>query len=330
MATSELQLAVTIARQYYLEGLSKVEIAKLHDLSRFKVARILEDSLATGLVKIEIADSGIPDAELSQRLRDRYELRHAIVVNGPFATTTDRRTALGSAAADLLTEMITAKDVLGIAWGRTISAMAAQVKNLPPCKIVQLTGIAGSAQSNSVDLVRQLLSASRGAHYPLYAPLLVSDNQTATALARQPSIRNTMTQWKAVTVAMVAVGSWDPEGSQLFPVLEPDDHDALGRHDVAAEMLAMLFDTSGRPIKTPLTRRTMGITYPDLMQIPEVVAVAGGAEKAPALRSVLTGRAVTSIVTDAEAATELLAGEVALGPRPTRRRRPAATPVASR
>lgn len=321
MAMVELQLAVAIARQYYLEGLSKVEIAKLHGLSRFKVARILEDSLANGLVRIEIADAGIPDPELSERLRRRYDLHHAVVIPGPFAGANELRTALGQAAADLLTGMITAKDVLGIAWGRTLSAMASQVKDLPPCRIVQLTGIAGSAQANSVDLVRQLLSASRGAHYPLYAPLLVSDNQTAAALARQPSIRTTMAQWRTVTVALVAVGSWDREGSQLYPVLEPEDHEALGRHQVAAEMCAMLFGSDGQLLKTPLTRRTIGIDHAELMQIPEVIAVAGGAAKAAALRSVLCGRAITSIVTDAEVAYELLAGDVTLVPRTSRRRR---------
>lgn len=322
MPTADRRVAVAIARQYYLEGLSKVEIAKAHDLSRFKVARILEESLASGLVRIEIAETGIPDAELSEQLRQRYDLRHAVVVSGPFSDATELRASLGQAAAELLTGMITAKDVLGIAWGRTLSAMASQVKDLPPCKIVQLTGIAGSAQANSVDLVRQLLSASRGAHYPLYAPLLVSDGQTATALARQPSIRTTMAQWRTVTVAMVAVGSWDPEGSQLYPVLEPADHDALTRHHIDAEMCALLFDTHGRPVKTSLTKRTIGIPYLELMQIPEVIAVAGGTPKASALHSILIGRAVTSIVTDADTAKELLAADTHdLRPRSQRRRR---------
>jgi DNA-binding transcriptional regulator LsrR (DeoR family) len=56
---------------------------------------------------------------------------------------------------------------------------------------------------------------------------------------------------------MVAVGSWDREGSQLCPMLEPVDHEALARQWVAAEMCTMLFGPEGRLLKTPLTRRAM-------------------------------------------------------------------------
>lgn len=320
MGSEARQQAIAIARQYYIDGLSKVQIAQQHGISRFKVASILEKSLETGLVRIEIADDGRSDEELSDELRAKYKLNHAVVVSAP----TDQarlRSALGRAAAELLTELIRADDVLGVAWGRTLSAMAPEVHDLPPCPIVQLTGITGSAAANSIDVVRQLLSASRGAHFPLYAPLIVPDAQTAAGLARQPSIRLTTSQWRLVTVAMVAVGSWDANGSQLYPVLEPADHKALARHTIAAEMCATLFTPEGRPLKTPLVERAMAIPYDELMKIPEVVAVAGGTGKAAALRSVLSGRAVTSVVTDATVARELLAGEVALLAGPTRRSR---------
>jgi hypothetical protein len=42
-----------------------------------------------------------------------------------------------------------------------------------------------------------------------------------------------------------------------------------------------------------------GISYKELMQVPELIAVTGGIGKAAALRS---GRAVTSVVTDFDAA----------------------------
>ncbi|SEQ44680.1 DNA-binding transcriptional regulator LsrR, DeoR family [Microlunatus flavus] len=317
---SSTRLAVAIARAYYLEGRSKVEIAKQHDLSRFKVARILEESLASGLVRIEIADVGSSDTELAEQLRERYQLHRAVVVNGPFRGPEALRPALGSAAADLLAELVTADDVLGVGWGRTLSAMVDAVHDLPACEIVQLTGIAGSVATNNADLVRQLLSASHGAHHPLYAPLVVPDAQTAAGLARQPSIKATMAQWRRVSVAVVAVGSWDADGSQLYPVLEPRDHAALRRHSVAAEMCAVLYDPDGRPLTTALDQRRIGISHAELVRVPEVVAVAGGPTKAAALRSVLRGRVVTSVVTDADAARELLAGDATL--QPAVRRRP--------
>jgi len=48
-----LQMAI-IARRYFIDGRSKVQIATEYGISRFKVARILETALAEGVVRIEI------------------------------------------------------------------------------------------------------------------------------------------------------------------------------------------------------------------------------------------------------------------------------------
>ncbi|MDP9417042.1 MAG: transcriptional regulator, partial [Actinomycetota bacterium] len=65
MGPAELVTTATVARRYYLEGKSKVEIADELRLSRFKVARLLDTALATGLVRIEIGYPGSIDVDLS-------------------------------------------------------------------------------------------------------------------------------------------------------------------------------------------------------------------------------------------------------------------------
>ena len=49
-----LVLTATVARRYYLDGISKSDIAAELDLSRFKVARLLDQARASGLVRIEL------------------------------------------------------------------------------------------------------------------------------------------------------------------------------------------------------------------------------------------------------------------------------------
>ena len=39
---AELVIAASVARRYYMDGLSKTEIADEYGLSRFKIARLLE------------------------------------------------------------------------------------------------------------------------------------------------------------------------------------------------------------------------------------------------------------------------------------------------
>ncbi|WP_453985847.1 sugar-binding transcriptional regulator [Brevibacterium casei] len=306
MGPAELVQATTIARQYYLEGLTKVEIAQYHGLSRYKVARILAACLEEGIVRVEINSGAAVDTELSERLRQRYQLSNAVVVSGPFADQTAVREAIGRAAADLLGEILTEDDVLGVAWGRTIDVMAQRVQSLPRCRVVQMTGIAGAVQSSSVDLVRRLATAARGPHHPIYAPLIVSDHEALLALRRQQGIEAAMSRWKTITVAAVAVGSWDPEGSQVYGVLSADDRAELSELQAACEICAIPLGVDGDPVASTLTQRTMGIPYQRLQEIPEVIAVAGGESKTEAIRAALRSRAVTSIVTDSDVAARLL------------------------
>src|ERR671920_276521 len=62
-------LTASIARRYYLDGRSKVEIAEEFGLNRFKVARLLDAARESGLVRIEIRHPGQIDVDTSARLR---------------------------------------------------------------------------------------------------------------------------------------------------------------------------------------------------------------------------------------------------------------------
>src|ERR1700739_3331505 len=63
---SEVVLAARVARQFYIEGVSKVDIADQLGISRFRVARLLDSARESGLVRIEIGlPGGALDAGLS-------------------------------------------------------------------------------------------------------------------------------------------------------------------------------------------------------------------------------------------------------------------------
>ena len=49
---SEVVLAARVARQFYLDGASKIDIAESLGISRFRVARLLESARDSGMVRI--------------------------------------------------------------------------------------------------------------------------------------------------------------------------------------------------------------------------------------------------------------------------------------
>lgn len=312
MGPAELVQAAAMARRFYLEGKSKIQIAEEFGVSRFKVARVLETALERDLVRIEIRVPAELDAERSDALRARYGLRHAVVVESP--TSTDEiddspdPENLGEVAADLLGELVTEGDVLGLAWGRSTIHMAAALDQLPPCTVVQLTGVydAGTAERGSVEAVRRAAQVSGGEAHPIYAPMLLPDPATAAALRNQTGIARAFEYFDKVTVAAVSIGSWERGISTVHDMLSDEERAHYASLGVAAEMSAHLFDAEGRRVGRDLGERCITVEADRLRRIPEVVAIAGGQRKAAAIDAVLRSGLVTSLVTDTAAADQLM------------------------
>ena len=159
---AQLVLLATVARRHFLDGRSKVEIAEEFGVSRFKIARLIDEARERGIVHIEIRHVDGIDVDLSARLQERFQLQHAVVVDTPRDDPADVRQHLGRAAAELLAEVITPEDVLGLAWARSVSAMASALPRLPGVPVVQLTGaLSFQARRRELDRPRARRRAGR-------------------------------------------------------------------------------------------------------------------------------------------------------------------------
>jgi DNA-binding transcriptional regulator LsrR (DeoR family) len=305
---AQLVLTASVARRYYLDGKSKIEIADEFKLSRFKVARLLDDARARGLVRIEIGQPGSIDLDLSGELRDAYGLLHAIVVD----TVEDDRLALrqlvGNAGAELLSEITTRTDVLGLGWARALIAMRGALGQLAAQSVVQLTGALSRADvdDSSIELVRDVARVANCPAYRFYAPLIVHDAPTATALRSNPEVARAISMFPKVTKAVVAVGGWDPPASTVYDAIAPSERTSLLRLGVHADVSGILIDADGVAVPAPLSERMVCIDAEGLRRIPEVIALAYGPEKASATRAGIRGGYVTGIVTHTTMAKALL------------------------
>ncbi|WP_448638607.1 sugar-binding transcriptional regulator [Geodermatophilus sp. URMC 63] len=301
-------LSASVARRYYLDGRSKVEIADEFGLSRFKVARLLDAARASGLVRIEIRHQGEIDVDLSVRLRDRYALQHAVVVDTPDDDAASLRGHLGRAAAGLLAEVVTADDVLGLAWARAVSAMAQALPPLPGTPVVQLTGVLSlpGGPDTSVEVVRGVARASGGAAHVFYAPFTVPDAATAAALRQQPEVASALAQLPLVTRAVAGVGLWAPGQSTLYDAVSDDDREALRGLGVCADVSGVFLSAEGEPVRAELSERMIGIGADELRAIPEVIVIPYGTAKARAVRAALRSGLVGGIVTHTALAQRVL------------------------
>jgi DNA-binding transcriptional regulator LsrR (DeoR family) len=301
-------LAATVARRYYLDGASKSDIGEELGLSRFKVARLLDQALTSGLVRIELHSPGAIDLDLSVALKTAYALRHSVVIDSPEDDDALLRANLGRAAAELLTEIVGPDDVLGLAWARSLMGMRRALVRLAPCAVVQLTGALSrpDVDESSIELVRDVARIAGGLAYYFYAPMIVADAVTAQALRAQPEIARAMSRFPDLTKAVVGVGAWRAEQSTVADAVSPRERREIRDLGVRVEVCGVQLDAAGTVLTTPLTARLIGIDATALLAIPDVIAIAYGAPKAEAVRSAVRSGIVSSLVTHAGMASALL------------------------
>jgi DNA-binding transcriptional regulator LsrR (DeoR family) len=292
-------LLASLARGHFIRGRSKIELAEEFGLSRFKVARLIDEARDSGLVRIEIRHHGEIDVDLSARLRERFDLTHAIVVDTPEDDAASLREHLGRAAAELLSEIITAEDVLGLAWARAVSAMVRSLRPLPGTAVVQLTGALAlpDGRDTSVDVVREVAGSSGGRAHLFYAPFTVPDAATARVLRRQPEVARAFDQLPSVTKAVAGIGLWEPGQSTLYDASSEFDRKELLRLGVCADISGVFLDADGEPVRTELAERMIGISHEQMRAIPELIAIPYGVAKAPAVRAALRSGLLGGLVT---------------------------------
>jgi DNA-binding transcriptional regulator LsrR (DeoR family) len=305
---TEVVLAARVAREYYIEGVSKIDIAGRLGISRFRVARLLEGARDAGMVRIEIGlPGGNLDAGLSAELCSAFGLKHAFVFNFPDDEEHALRHRLGEAAGQALMDLIEPGDVLGMSWARTLSGLAASLTQIPPCPIVQLTGAVPPPDGRDLlDLVRGVARVGGGPAHVFYAPMVLDDARTAAAIRRQGDVAAAFALVPSVTIAVVAVGAWGPGLSTIYDAVTPAERDCLAALGVRAELAGVFIGEDGRPVATPLDSRMIVTPGPALERIPFVLAVAYGVAKGPAVHAAIRGGLAHGLVTHTSLARSLL------------------------
>lgn len=306
MKLEDEALLAEVASMYHLDQLSRVEIAAALGISRFKVSRLLEAARDSGVVAIEVRSPGPIDTDLSIAVQQRFGLARAIAVTTPSQQATVVDEAIGEVAADLLAEIVTDGDVVGIGPGAVVQEAIARINNIAPCDVVQLAGVLTSGGDQTPERTRHLAATARGRASVIQAPMLTADPQASAALRRDPAIAETLRRQRSVTTALVTVGSWAPPDSALYDAFSGIGLiDTLLAHHIAADVCGVLLDQEGNRVDTA-TELVVGISAQGLRKIPDVIAVAGGPFKTDAIRSALASGLVRSLVTDCAGAHRLL------------------------
>lgn len=298
------QLIAQIARKFYLENQSKIEIAETLSISRFRVARLLEIGRKSGIIRIQIIEPTTNIENISEALQEHLKLNEVRTIETS-GTNENIRCQIGEMAAQYLAEVIQENNTIGIAWGRTLAAMTNYLPRLSFSRVVQLTGTVGWDISQSpVEIIRRMNNLSEADAYAIFAPFYLGE--ASAFIKSQDSIKQVTELFNDIDIAVLSVGSWKPLESQLPPVFPESIKNQLSAAGTRAEVAGIFIDDDGKIVCQDISDQCITIRAEQLMRIPRVVAVAGSPRKVKAIYSLAKSGLIDDLITDRETASLIL------------------------
>ena len=108
---------------YYAHGLRQDEVARQLDISRASVAMYLRKARETGIVNISTSTQLFAEDVLARQLEDALKLE-AVWIAPRSGQGADPAAEVPVVAASVFLELVRKGDRIGVAWGRTVYAIA--------------------------------------------------------------------------------------------------------------------------------------------------------------------------------------------------------------
>ena len=302
-------LAIRAAWLHYAAGLTQAEVAARLGVSGVKAHRLIWRANENGAVKVTIDGDVAECVVLEQDIATRYNLAYCEVVPDLHEDGLPLR-ALGIAGAGFLQREIEGgqTSVIGIGHGRTIAGAVAQMHRLDAGKVrfvSLLGGLTRNYAANPHDVMHRLAEKTGATAFVMPVPFFANSVEDREVLLAQRGVSDVFNLAAQAGLMIVGIGTAEPDAqlvsSQTIDLAEIGEVKALGG---VGEMLGHFFDAGGKPIETALAARTISLGL-DRLEGRRIVAIAGGKEKACAIRSVLMSGYLRGLITDERTAKAL-------------------------
>jgi DNA-binding transcriptional regulator LsrR (DeoR family) len=215
-------------------------------------------------------------------------------------------------------QLIHENSTIDISWGtgvfEVVNSLSAHL--MPGIKVIQIIGAAGGKSDPNVDgpELARLLADKYGATYvSLHVPLLVDKPTTRQVLLSENEIKETLQQALKADFALVGIGSVEPESSTSYiraGYLSQAQIAAVKSQGAVGSICGYLYDLRGNILDNELNQRIVAVDLKKLLHSRcEVIGIATGDYKVPAVLGALRGNLVKTIVIDSSIAEKILNAE---------------------
>lgn len=301
-----------VLSMYYETGATQNDIAQHLGISTPKVNRLLQLARRQGMVRISLHTPFQQLFDLEKRLEETFLIPEVVVLPSGIGDTQALLSALGAAGARYLLEHLKDGDVLAIGGGTTVHAV---VEAVNPQRAYQVDvvpivgGVQGRVTTDVNYLAAQLAERLAGRAFQLHSPAFAESSQQRQTLLNMKPIKDILDIARQANIALLGIGTVDPETSRFvqFTALSAEEMQQIADlyHGIG-ELLAIIYDSTGKPCAQPYADRVVGLTFEELRAIPLRIGLAGSRNKAAAIHGALRGGYLHTLITDETAAQGLM------------------------
>ncbi len=302
------------ASRYYIQGETMESIARQLKLSRSSVSRLLKDARESGLVRISLADHQGSSSPLATTLAQIFNIRVHLVPVRDNANEAARFDQVARLAGKLLTEMVDDHQLIGVAWGVTLSHIVNHLGRRPliDTTVVQMNGGANQ-RSSGIPYIGEILQAFGDAFdakvtlFPV--PAFFDYAATKQAMWRERSVQSVLSMHQRLDLAVFGVGCLQgrvPSHVYTAGYMDERDIKQLTADGVVGDVCTVLLREDGTYADIAYNTRATGLTPAELRRIPRRLCVVADPSRAAALIGALRAGTATDLVLDEGTARAVL------------------------
>lgn len=241
---------------------------------------------------------------LEEGIKNQLQLRQVVIVPGNSDTSPWVKNEMGRACVASMNRYLKEENIIAVTGGTTISAvaemMAPESKNRNLLFVPARGGLGENVQNQANTICAAMAVKTKGQYRLLHTPDELSNDAYQSMIA-EPSIKEVLALIKNSSMVVHSIG--DAKMMAMRRKTAPENMEKIEQCKAVAEAFGYYFNSDGEVVHRV---QTVGMQLADLEKIETVIAVAGGASKANAIRAYLKQAPHTILITDEGAAKELI------------------------
>ncbi|MBO5412506.1 MAG: helix-turn-helix domain-containing protein [Clostridia bacterium] len=293
-----------VARLYYEKRYTQSEIAKIMQLSRQTVSKLLNCAIKENIVEIKIHSPTTVCEDLEKKICQKYAIKKAVVCSVSNDDTFLRQTATVKGAVDYLKPQIEkGGQKIALSWGRTIQAFISEFHKTKTKDNLVFPLFGATEQKQSYFLSNELAGAFAdkiGAQVKYaWFPYQPNNDEDRELFKKTSYYKNLHNLWNNIDIALLGIGN--TEIIQTFRKVFGYDQNSLY---AVGDISTHFFDAQGKFLDLYQTKLCASIE--NLQSAKETIAMASGDNKKEAIIAALRSGIINTLITDEYTAKKLL------------------------